>query len=148
MIALLQRVAGAEVKVCEETVGRIGRGLLVFYCAERGDTDAGCERLLQRILKLRCFPDHEGRMNRSVQDVAGALLVVSQFTLAADTDGGNRPGFSRAAAPDDGRRLYERFVEAARARHPDIACGRFGADMQVALVNDGPVTLWVRVPPG
>jgi len=147
MIALLQRVAGAEVKISGESVGRIGRGLLVFYCAERGDSDAGCERLLQRILKLRCFPDHEGRMNRSVQDVAGALLVVSQFTLAADTDGGNRPGFSRAAAPDEGRRLYERFVEAARARHPDVACGRFGADMQVALVNDGPVTLWMRVPP-
>ncbi|MFO1300152.1 MAG: D-aminoacyl-tRNA deacylase [Burkholderiaceae bacterium] len=147
MIALLQRVAGAEVKVCGESVGRIGRGLLVFYCAERGDADAGCERLLQRILKLRCFPDDEGRMNRSVQDVAGALLVVSQFTLAADTAGGNRPGFSRAAAPDEGRRLYERFVEAARARHPDVACGRFGADMQVALVNDGPVTFWMRVPP-
>lgn len=140
MIALLQRVAGAEVKISGASVGRIGRGLLVFYCAERGDTDAGCERLLQRILKLRCFPDDEGRMNRSVQDVSGALLVVSQFTLAADTDGGNRPGFSRAAAPDEGRRLYERFVEAARARHPDVACGRFGADMQVALVNDGPVT--------
>jgi D-tyrosyl-tRNA(Tyr) deacylase len=147
MIALLQRVAGAEVKISGESVGRIGRGLLVFYCAERGDTDAGCERLLQRILKLRCFPDDEGRMNRSVQDVSGALLVVSQFTLAADTDGGNRPGFSRAAAPDEGRRLYERFVEAARARHPDVARGRFGADMQVALVNDGPVTLWMRVPP-
>jgi D-tyrosyl-tRNA(Tyr) deacylase len=147
MIALLQRVAGAEVKISGASVGRIGRGLLVFYCAERGDTDAGCERLLQRILKLRCFPDDEGRMNRSVQDVSGALLVVSQFTLAADTDGGNRPGFSRAAAPDEGRRLYERFVEAARARHPDVACGRFGADMQVALVNDGPVTLWMRVPP-
>lgn len=147
MIALLQRVAGAEVKISGASVGRIGRGLLVFYCAERGDTDAGCERLLQRILKLRCFPDDEGRMNRSVQDVSGALLVVSQFTLAADTDGGNRPGFSRAAAPDEGRRLYERFVEVARARHPDVACGRFGADMQVALVNDGPVTLWMRVPP-
>lgn len=147
MIALLQRVAGAEVKVCGESVGRIGRGLLVFYCAERGDADAGCERLLQRMLKLRCFPDDEGRMNRSVQDVAGALLVVSQFTLAADTAGGNRPGFSRAAAPDEGRRLYERFVEAARARHPDVACGRFGADMQVTLVNDGPVTFWMRVPP-
>ena len=103
MIALLQRVAGAEVKISGASVGRIGRGLLVFYCAERGDTDAGCERLLQRILKLRCFPDDEGRMNRSVQDVSGALLVVSQFTLAADTDGGNRPGFSRAAAPDEGR---------------------------------------------
>ena len=147
MIALLQRVAGAEVKISGASVGRIGRGLLVFYCAERGDTDAGCERLLQRILKLRCFPDDGGRLNRSVQDVSGALLVVSQFTLAADTDGGNRPGFSRAAAPDEGRRLYERFVEAARARHPDVACGRFGADMQVALVNDGPVTLWIRVPP-
>ena len=147
MIALLQRVASAEVEVCGESVGRIGRGLLVFFCAERGDTDAGCERLLERILKLRCFPDDGGRMNRSVQDVAGALLVVSQFTLAADTDGGNRPGFSRAAAPDEGRRLYERFVQEARARHPDVACGRFGADMQVALVNDGPVTLWMRVPP-
>ncbi len=147
MIALLQRVDGAEVAVAGEVTGRIGRGLLAFYCAERGDADAGCERLLDRVLKLRCFADDAGRMNRSVRDVGGGLLVVSQFTLAADTAGGNRPGFSRAALPDEGRRLYERFLAVARDRHPDVACGRFGADMRVSLVNDGPVTLWLRVPP-
>ncbi|MCO5107981.1 MAG: D-aminoacyl-tRNA deacylase [Burkholderiaceae bacterium] len=147
MIALVQRVARAEVAVAGEVTGRIGPGLVVFYCAERGDADAGCERLLDRVLKLRCFADDGGRMNRSVQDVAGALLVVSQFTLAADTDGGHRPGFSRAAAPDEGRRLYERFVAAARRLHRQVECGQFGADMQVALVNDGPVTLWLRVAP-
>lgn len=147
MIALLQRVATAEVTVAGEIVGSIGRGLLVFYCAERGDADADCERLLDRVLRMRCFADEAGRMNRSVRDVGGGLLVVSQFTLAADTDSGNRPGFSRAAAPGDGQRLYDRFVSLARERHGTVASGRFAADMQVALVNDGPVTLWVRVPP-
>ena len=147
MIALLQRVADAEVRVAGEAIGHIGRGLLVFYCAEQGDAAADCERLLQRVLRLRCFADEAGRMNRSVQDVAGGLLVVPQFTLAADTASGNRPGFSRAAAPEAGRRLYERFVELARAHHADVASGRFAADMQVALVNDGPVTLWLQIPP-
>lgn len=147
MIALLQRVASAEVRIEGEVVGRIGRGLLVFLCAERGDTGAEGERLLLKMLGLRCFDDAAGRMNRSVQDVAGGLLVVSQFTLAADTWSGNRPGFSRAAAPEEGRRLYEEFVAAARARHPEVAAGRFGAHMQVGLVNDGPVTLWLRIPP-
>lgn len=147
MIALLQRVAGAEVRVAGEVVGSIGRGLLVFYCAERGDADAGCERLLDRVLRMRCFADEAGRMNRNLCEVGGGLLVVSQFTLAADTDSGNRPGFSRAAAPDEGRRLYDRFVSLARERHAVVASGRFAADMQVGLVNDGPVTLWVRIPP-
>lgn len=147
MIALLQRVASAEVRIEGEVVGRIGRGLLVFLCAERGDTVAEGERLLHKVLGLRCFDDAAGRMNRSVQDVAGGLLVVSQFTLAADTGSGNRPGFSRAAEPEEGRRLYEEFLAAARTRHSEVAAGRFGAHMQVGLVNDGPVTLWLRIPP-
>ncbi len=144
MIALLQRVTRAQVDVAGETVAAIGRGLLVFYCAERGDEPGDVDRLLARVLRMRCFPDQDGRMNRSVQDVGGELLVVPQFTLAADTSGGHRPGFSAAAAPDEGARLFERFVQRARQEHERVQAGRFGADMQVALVNDGPVTLWVR----
>ena len=147
MIALEQRVTQAEDTVAGECVGRIGRGLLAFVCAERGDADADGDRLLAKLLKLRCFGDQSGKMNRSIQEVAGGLLIVSQFTLAADTRSGNRPGFDRAAAPAEGRRLYDRFVEQARAAHAEVACGRFGADMQVALVNDGPVTFWLQVPP-
>ncbi|MCM5572425.1 D-aminoacyl-tRNA deacylase [Burkholderiaceae bacterium FT117] len=146
MLALIQRVSEAAVRIDGETVGEIGRGLLVFFCAERGDADADLDRFAERLLKLRCFADEAGRMNRSVQDVAGGLLVVSQFTLAADTASGNRPGFSGAAAPDDGRRLYEAFVERLRSSHGPVAAGRFGADMKVSLVNDGPVTLWLRSP--
>ena len=144
MIALLQRVARAQVDVAGETIAAIGRGLLVFYCAERGDEPADCDRLLARVLRMRCFPDNDGRMNRSVQDVRGELLVVPQFTLAADTSSGHRPGFSAAAAPGEGARLFELFVERAHEEHDRVQAGRFGADMQVTLVNDGPVTLWVR----
>lgn len=126
-------------------VGAIGPGLLVLLCAERGDTDAVADKLLAKLLKLRIFSDAAGKMNLSVQDVAGGLLIVSQFTLAADTSGGNRPSFTGAAAPDEGRRLYDYFVAQARAAHPVVATGEFAADMQVALINDGPVTIPLRV---
>ena len=141
MKALLQRVREARVEIAREVAGAIGPGLLVLVCAEPGDTEAVGERLLAKILKLRIFSDEAGKMNRSVQDVGGGLLIVSQFTLAADVRGGNRPSFTGAAPPDEGRRLYDAFVERARALHPVVATGRFGADMQVHLVNDGPVTI-------
>lgn len=147
MIALLQRVAQASVTVQGEVVGRIDAGLLVLLCAERGDGAREADRMLARILKLRIFADAQGRMNRSVQEVGGGLLVVSQFTLAADTSGGNRPGFSAAAAPADGLRLYQYFLDQAAQAHPVVQAGRFGADMQVALVNDGPVTIPLRIVP-
>lgn len=146
MIALLQRVASARVEVGVEVVGAIGRGLLVFVCAEPGDGAPQVQRLADKLLALRIFADEAGRMNRSVRDVGGGLLVVSQFTLAADTASGNRPGFTGAAAPDEGRRLYEAFVARLRGLHPVVETGRFGADMKVSLVNDGPVTLWLRSP--
>ena len=126
-------------------VGAIGPGLLVLLCAERGDTDAVADKLLAKLLKLRIFSDAAGKMNLSVQDVAGGLLIVSQFTLAADTSGGNRPSFTGAAAPVEGRRLYDYFVAKARAAHPVVATGEFAADMQVALINDGSVTIPLRV---
>ena len=141
MIALLQRVSEARVVIVGETVGQIGAGLLVLVCAEPDDTPAVGDKLLAKILKLRIFSDDQGKMNRSVQDVGGGLLIVSQFTLAADTKSGNRPGFSAAAPPALGEALYDRFVEAARTQHPVVQTGRFGADMQVHLVNDGPVTI-------
>ncbi|MBY0408861.1 MAG: D-tyrosyl-tRNA(Tyr) deacylase [Burkholderiaceae bacterium] len=147
MISVLQRVSEARVDVDGQTVGAIGQGLLVLLCAERGDTDAEADKLLAKLLKLRIFSDDAGKMNRSVQDVGGGLLLVSQFTLAADTKGGNRPSFTQAAAPDEGRRLFDRFVLQARAAHPMVQTGRFAADMQVHLINDGPVTLPLRVPP-
>jgi D-tyrosyl-tRNA(Tyr) deacylase len=139
--ALLQRVGGARVDIAGRTVGAIDAGLLVLFCAERGDADAAADRLLAKLLKLRIFADEAGKMNRSVQDTGGGLLLVSQFTLAADVSGGNRPSFTQAAPPDEGRRLYEHFVRQARAAHPVVATGEFGADMQVHLVNDGPVTI-------
>ncbi|MES2185268.1 MAG: D-aminoacyl-tRNA deacylase [Pseudomonadota bacterium] len=145
MMALLQRVSEARVEVDGATIGAIGHGLLVLVCAERGDTEAEGERLLAKLLKLRIFADEAGRMNRSVQDVAGGLLLVSQFTLAADTGGGNRPSFTAAAPPDEGRRLYEHLVARATALHPVVATGRFGAHMRVHLVNDGPVTIPLAV---
>ena len=145
MQALIQRVTRASVSVGNETIGAIGPGLLVLLCAERGDTDAVADKLLAKLLKLRIFSDEAGKMNRSVQDVAGGLLIVSQFTLAADCSGGNRPSFTGAAAPDEGRRLYEHFVAQARRAHPVVQTGRFAADMQVALVNDGPVTIPMRL---
>jgi D-aminoacyl-tRNA deacylase len=147
MLALVQRVARAKVTIAGRVHGEIGPGLLVLVCAERGDTPAEGDKLLAKLLKLRIFGDEAGKMNRSVQDTGGGLLVVSQFTLAADTSGGNRPGFSNAAPPDEGRRLYELFVANARAAHPVVQTGEFGADMQVELVNDGPVTIPLRVLP-
>ncbi len=143
MIALIQRVTEARVVVAGAVVGSIERGLLAFVAVEPGDTEARAERLLERVLGYRVFPDADGRMNLSVADVGGGLMLVSQFTLAADTRKGMRPSFSSAAAPDEGRRLFEHLVERARAAHPEVATGRFGADMQVALVNDGPVTFWL-----
>ena len=145
MIALLQRVSQARVDIAGETVGQIGAGLLVLICAEPADTEAVAQKLLAKILKLRIFADEAGKMNRSVQDEGGGLLIVSQFTLAADTSGGNRPGFTGAAPPALGEALYDRFVGLARAQHPQVATGRFGADMQVHLVNDGPVTIPMRM---
>lgn len=147
MIALLQRVSEARVVIAGETVGEIGPGLLVLVCAEPGDTGAVGDKLLAKILKLRIFSDEQGKMNRSVQDVGGGLLIVSQFTLAADTTGGNRPGFSNAAPPALGEALYDDFVRKARAAHPVVQTGRFGADMRVHLVNDGPVTIPLRMTP-
>ncbi|MGJ3701790.1 D-aminoacyl-tRNA deacylase [Variovorax sp. AFSI2.2] len=141
MKAVVQRVASARVDIAGQTVGAIDAGLLVLLCAERGDVDALADRMLAKLLKLRIFSDDAGKMNRSVQDIGGGLLVVSQFTLAADVSGGNRPSFTQAAAPDEGRRLYEYFVAQARGVHPVVATGEFGADMQVHLVNDGPVTI-------
>ena len=146
MKAVVQRVCQAHVEVAGQVIGRIGQGLLVLLCAERGDTDAMADQLLSKILKLRIFSDADGKMNRSLQDLegqgaGGGLLVVSQFTLAADLKGGNRPSFTSAAAPDEGRRLYDYFVQQARSQHPVVQTGQFAADMQVHLVNDGPVTI-------
>lgn len=147
MIALIQRVRRARVSIDNRISGEIGQGLLVLVCAEAGDTDVACDRLMDKIVKLRVFSDADGKMNLSVQQIGGGLLIVSQFTLAADTSGGNRPGFTRAAGGDEGRRLYERFIARARSQHPVVATGEFGADMQVELVNDGPVTIPMRVSP-
>ncbi len=147
MISVLQRVREARVDVDGQTVGAIGTGLLVLVCAERGDTEAEADKLLAKLLKLRIFSDDAGKMNQSVQDIGGGLLLVSQFTLAADTTGGNRPSFTQAAAPDEGRRLYDYLVAQARKAHPAVATGQFAADMQVHLVNDGPVTIPLRVAP-
>ena len=147
MISLLQRVREAHVEVAGQTIGAIGPGLLVLVCAERGDTELEAEKLLAKLLKLRIFNDEAGKMNRSVQDTQGGLLLVSQFTLAADTSGGNRPSFKQAAAPDEGRRLYDYFVAQARAAHAEVATGEFAADMQVHLINDGPVTVPLRMVP-
>ncbi|KAB2898574.1 MAG: D-tyrosyl-tRNA(Tyr) deacylase [Burkholderiaceae bacterium] len=147
MISVLQRVREARVDVGGITVGQIGPGLLALVCAERGDSEAEADKLLAKLLKLRVFSDEAGKMNRSVQDIAGGLLVVSQFTLAADTTGGNRPSFTQAAAPEEGRRLYDYFVARARAAHAQVQTGQFAADMQVHLVNDGPVTIPLRIAP-
>jgi D-aminoacyl-tRNA deacylase len=141
MLAVVQRVREAKVVVDGRTIGGIAQGLLVLVCAERGDSEAQADRLLAKLLKLRIFSDEAGKMNRSVQDVAGGLLLVSQFTLAADLAGGNRPSFTNAAPPDEGRRLYDYVVQQARSAHPVVQTGEFAADMQVHLVNDGPVTI-------
>ncbi len=141
MIALVQRVMQARVEIAGRVAGAIEHGLLVFVCAEPADDEAIADRLVAKLLKLRIFSDAAGKMNLSVQDVHGGLLIVSQFTLAADVSGGNRPSFTAAAAPELGRRLYERVLSTARTAHPVVASGEFGADMQVHLVNDGPVTI-------
>jgi D-aminoacyl-tRNA deacylase len=145
MLAVIQRVSQARVRVAGTTIGEIGAGLLVLVCAEREDGEAQADKLLAKLLKLRIFSDEAGKMNRSVQDVQGGLLLVSQFTLAADTSGGNRPSFTNAAPPEQGRRLYDYFVQHARALHPVVQTGEFAADMQVELLNDGPVTIPMTV---
>ncbi|WP_416884517.1 D-aminoacyl-tRNA deacylase [Marivita sp.] len=143
MRALIQRVSDASVTVDGEGLGEIGAGLLILICAMQGDTEAQADKLAAKIAKLRIFKDDEGRMNRSVADIGGSALVVSQFTLAADTSRGNRPGFSTAAAPDEGNRLYEYFADQMAAQGIPVSKGRFGADMKVRLLNDGPVTIWM-----
>ena len=145
MIGLLQRVSKAKVEVDAACVGAIDAGLLVLVCAERGDREAEAERLLERVLGYRVFADAEGKMNLSLRDVRGGLLLVPQFTLAADTHKGLRPGFAPAASPADGERLFDYFVARARASYALVETGRFGAHMQVSLTNDGPVTIWLRV---
>lgn len=147
MIALLQRVRHASVTVDGAVIGAIDAGLLVFLCAEKGDTEREADALLTKLLGYRVFSDAAGKMNRSVTDVAGGVLLVPQFTLAADTRSGTRPSFTPAAAPLDARRLFDHVVAQAHARHPTVATGAFGADMQVALTNDGPVTFWLRIDP-
>lgn len=147
MIGLLQRVSSAAVVVDGAQVGAIDAGLMVLVCAERGDTEKEADALLHKLLGYRVFADEAGKMNRSVTDVAGGLLLVPQFTLAADTKSGTRPSFTPAAAPADGARLFEYFVRQARLRHPQVATGQFGADMKVFLTNDGPVTFWLQVEP-
>ncbi|WP_424939233.1 D-aminoacyl-tRNA deacylase [Aliiroseovarius sp. S253] len=144
MRALIQRVSEAAVRVDGETVGEIGPGLLVLVCAMDGDAEANADTLAAKISKLRIFKDDADKMNRSVLDTGGAVLVVSQFTLAADTSRGNRPGFSTAARPDEGERLYEYFSDQLRGHGIEVAQGRFGADMKVSLVNDGPITIWME----
>jgi D-tyrosyl-tRNA(Tyr) deacylase len=147
MIGLLQRVSEAEVRVEDRLTGAIGTGLLVLVGVERGDAEAQADRLLERLLTYRVFPDDDGRMNRSLQDIKGGLLLVSQFTLAADTKKGTRPGFSPAAEPEEGRRLFEYLVRRARLQHTVVQTGEFGAHMRVQLTNDGPVTFWLQVAP-
>jgi D-tyrosyl-tRNA(Tyr) deacylase len=146
VIGLVQRVRSACVTVDGAEVGAIGPGLLLLVCAEPADTEAQAARLVDKVLKLRIFSDDAGKMNRSLVDVQGGLLVVSQFTLAADVRGGNRPSFTGAAGPDQGRALYDAVLRLSRARHPVVQAGVFGADMQVALVNDGPVTIPLHIP--
>lgn len=141
MISLIQRVSEARVVVDGNCIGEIGAGLLVLVCAEREDTTVHADKLLAKLLKLRIFQDEAGKMNRSVQDIQGGLLIVSQFTLAADTSGGNRPSFTQAAAPEDGLRLYNYLVAQARQLHNNVTTGQFATDMKVHLVNDGPVTI-------
>ena len=147
MIALIQRVSRAEVAVAGSIVGRIDTGLLALIGVERDDDEQSAAKLLARVLAYRVFNDVEGRMNRSMTDTAGGLLLVSQFTLAADTHKGLRPGFSSAATPARAQGLFEHLVDLARHRHAAVESGRFGATMQVSLVNDGPVTFWLRVAP-
>lgn len=148
MIALIQRVSGAEVRVGGEVVGAIGRGVLALIGVRRADTEPAAERLLERVLSYRIFPDADGRMNLSLRDVGGGLLLVPQFTLAADTHKGTRAGFSLAAAPEAARRLYEHLLARAQSGYAPVSSGVFGADMQVSLTNEGPVTFWLESPAG
>lgn len=147
MIGLLQRVTHAQVAIDGAVIAEIGRGVLVLIAVEAGDSVQEADRLLDRLLGYRIFPDPEGRMNRSLREVDGGLLLVPQFTLAADTRKGARPSFSTAAPPESGQMLFTHLAAAARASYPHVACGRFGAEMQVTLTNDGPVTFWLQVPP-
>jgi D-tyrosyl-tRNA(Tyr) deacylase len=147
VIALIQRVSEARVEVDGEATGAIGAGILALVGVEKGDTEAEATRLLEKLLAYRIFADAEGKMNRSLVDKAGGLLLVPQFTLAADTNKGTRPSFSSAAPPAEGERLFDYFVESARALHAPVETGRFGADMKVRLLNDGPVTFWLQVKP-
>jgi D-tyrosyl-tRNA(Tyr) deacylase len=147
MIGLLQRVTGASVVVDGERIGAIDAGLMVLVCAERGDSEREADLLLAKLLGYRVFADDAGKMNRSVTDVQGGLLLVPQFTLAADTNSGTRPSFTPAASPADGERLFAYFARQARLKHPQVETGRFGADMKVSLTNDGPVTFWLQVAP-
>jgi D-tyrosyl-tRNA(Tyr) deacylase len=147
MIALIQRVAEARVIVNGNLVGEIPAGILALIGVEKGDTESQARRLLQRLLAYRIFPDERDRMNLNVVQAGGGLLLVPQFTLAANTNSGNRPSFTPAAPPQEGERLFNRFVELARAEKSGIQTGIFGADMQVSLINDGPVTFWLQVPP-
>jgi D-tyrosyl-tRNA(Tyr) deacylase len=146
VIALIQRVSEARVTVDARIVGSIGRGVLALIGIQRGDDQARAERLLERVLGYRIFEDEAGRMNLSLSDIAGGLLLVPQFTLAADTQKGTRAGFSRAEPPEAARKLYDALLEMARGRHAQVASGEFGAHMKVALVNDGPVTFWLESP--
>lgn len=145
MIGLLQRVAEASVSVDSEIIGRINRGLMVLIGVEKNDTQAQADRLLERLLGYRVFPDHEDKMNLSLVDINGGLLLVPQFTLPADTKKGMRPSFSSAASPEQGQQLFDYLVTNAKTKHGNVATGSFGADMQVSLVNDGPVTFWLQV---
>lgn len=148
MIALIQRVSCASVAVAGETIGAIDAGLLALVAVQPGDGEAQAQRMLERLLGYRVFADQSGRMNCSLSDTAGGLLLVSQFTLAADTAKGMRPSFTRAASPAEGERWFNRLLELARQRHPVVESGRFGAHMEVSLVNDGPVTFWLNVAAG
>lgn len=146
MIALIQRVSRAQVDVAGETVGKIGPGLLALVAVQPADGEAQAQRMVERLLGYRVFSDDAGKMNKSLAEVNGGLLLVSQFTLAADTEKGMRPSFTSAASPDQGRKWFDRVVEMAKKRHSTVEIGRFGAHMEVSLVNDGPVTFWLRVP--
>ncbi|MFT4580656.1 MAG: D-tyrosyl-tRNA(Tyr) deacylase [Gammaproteobacteria bacterium] len=147
MIGLLQRITKAKVEVRGETIGAVGAGLLVLVGIQRGDTELQADRLLERLLSFRVFPDHEDKMNLDVRKVGGGLLLVPQFTLAADTCKGTRPSFTTAAPPEESKALFDYLLHQARASHEPVSCGQFGAQMLVSLTNDGPVTFWLEVPP-
>ena len=146
MIGLLQRVKNASVTVNEQVIGAVKQGLLVLVCAEKGDSAEQCEKLAKKVLAYRIFEDENGKMNKSVSDIGGEILIVSQFTLAADTAKGLRPSFTPAADPETGKRLYEHFIEKIKESGLKTETGQFGANMQVALINDGPVTIWLKCP--